>query len=410
MLDIEIIRKNPEKVKEAMVARNKSIQIIDDFINLDKKWRELVSEIQSLTVEQKKLASEKKIDEAKGIKNKIKEKEDLLPEIEKSRYSILLEIPNIPFDDVKKGKNESENNVIKTVGQIPKFDFEVQDHMDLGEKLGIIDTKKASEASGSRFYYLKGKGALLEFALIRYAIDILTENGFEPVIVPVMIKPDVYEKMGRLSPSQRDERYYIGAEDLYLVGSGEHTLGPLQMNEVINEKDFPKRYVGFSSCFRKEAGSYGKDVKGILRVHQFDKVEMYVFSDPLKSEEEHKFMVSMQEQIYKGLDLPYQVVEICTGDMGPTDARQFDIEAWMPSQNKYREVASCSNTSDYQTRGINTKIKRGDNKTEYAHALNATAIAIGRTIIAILENNQNADGSISVPKNLQKYLGFDIIN
>ncbi|OGM89455.1 serine--tRNA ligase [Candidatus Wolfebacteria bacterium GWA1_42_9] len=320
-----------------------------------------------------------------------------------------MEFPNVFFSDVPRGKDESKNVVIKTAGDIPKFDFEPKDHLDLGEALDIIDIKTASEVSGSRFAYLKKQGALLELALIQYAFNILNKEGFEAVIPPVMIKPEIYKKMGRLSESQKEDKYYIEKDDIYLVGSSEHTLGPLGMDKTFQEKELPKRYVGFSSCFRREAGSYGKDVKGILRVHQFDKVEMYSFAHPEKSEEEHQFLLSMQEKIYSGLDLPYRVVEICTGDIGPTDARQFDVEVWMPSQDKYREVASCSNATDYQTRGINTKVKTGD-KNQYAHALNATAIAIGRTIIAILENNQQKDGSVLVPKVLQKYTGFDVIS
>lgn len=221
-----------------------------------------------------------------------------------------------------------------------------------------------------------------------------------------MIKPDVYEKMGRLTPEQKDERYYLEKDDLYLVGSAEHTLGPLQMDEVLNNKEIPKRYVGFSSCFRREAGSYGKDTTGILRVHQFDKVEMYSLTKPEMSEEEHKFLLSMEEKIYKELEIPYQVVEICTGDMDMVDARQFEIETWIPTQNKYREVASCSNTTTYQTRGINAKYNTEKGEKELLHALNATAIAMSRTIVAILENNQMEDGSIKIPKKLQKYTSF----
>jgi len=332
-------------------------------------------------------------------------KEALLPDIEQERYRLLLEIPNMPFDDVTRGKDESQNVVVKTVGDIPSFDFSIKDHMALGEALGIIDVKKAADVAGSRFYYLKKEGALLEFALIRYAMDFLTKKGFEPVIVPVMIKPHTYERMGRLPESQKEERYYLEKDDAYLIGSAEHTLGPLHMDEIFQEEALPRRYVGFSTCFRREAGSYGKDTRGILRVHQFDKVEMYSFADPNGSEDEHRLLLSAQEELWKGLHIPYRVVEICTGDMGPTDARQFDIEAWIPSQNTYREVCSCSNTTDYQTRGINTKIKYADGKVTYAHALNATALAISRTIIAVIENNQREDGSVVIPKALVSYMG-----
>ncbi|MFA6495341.1 MAG: serine--tRNA ligase [Candidatus Paceibacterota bacterium] len=409
MLDIDFIRTNVEVVKEMMVSRNKTTDLVDQFLDADARWRALMQEIEEMRALQKKLSAQRDIELAKSNKVQLQEKEGLLADCAIERRRLLLEIPNVPFSDVPRGKDESENVVLKTVGDIPSFDFEVRDHLALGEALNIIDTKKAAEVSGSRFYYLKNAGALLEFALIRYAIDVLTTEGFSPVIVPVMIKPEVYERMGRLTDSQKEERYYLEKDDTYLVGSAEHTLGPLHMDESFAEKNLPKRYVGFSTCFRREAGSYGKDTKGILRVHQFDKVEMYVFANPDHSEEEHRFMLSMQEKLWQGLEIPYRVVGICTGDMGPTDARQFDVEAWIPSQKTYREVASCSNTTDYQTRGINTKIKRSDGSSGYAHALNATALALGRTIIAIMENNQQKDGSIVVPEVLRAYVGTDRI-
>ncbi|BCX16159.1 MAG: serine--tRNA ligase [Candidatus Parcubacteria bacterium] len=408
MLDIELIRQNSQKIKDMMIARNLSVEIVDKFLSLDERWRTLVNQLDQARALQKRLSEEKKIEEAKKNKELIKEKEEELSKLEEERFNLLLEIPNIPFDDVPRGKDESENVVLRVVGEIPQFSFTPKDHLDLGEALDIIDTKTASEVAGSRFGYLKKEAALLEIALVNYAFEILTKEGFEPVIPPVFIKPEVYKKMGRLSESQKEERYYLEKDDLYLVGSAEHTLGPLGMNKVFLEEELPKRYVGFSTCFRREAGSYGKDVKGILRVHQFDKVEMYSFAHPEKSEEEHLFLLSMQEKIFQGLKIPYRVVAICTGDMGPTDARQFDIEAWMPSQNKYREIASCSNTTDYQTRGIGAKVKTKDS-TKLVHALNATAIAIGRTIIAILENFQQEDGKVLVPEALWKYTGFRVI-
>lgn len=405
MLDIELIRKTPEKVREALQKRNKDSSLLEQFQKIDGQWRTETQEIERLHSEQKKTAEERNKEKGKELKEKTKMLEENLQKLESERYALLLEFPNIPFDDVPVGKDESENKPLRQWGTVPEFNFEPKDHMELGEKLGIIDTQKAAEVSGSRFYYLKGEGALLEFALIQFAMHTLAQNGFTPVIPPIMIKPDTYEKMGRLTPSQREERYYIQSDDLYLVGSAEHTIGPLHMNETFEKNDLPKRYAGFSVCLRREAGSYGKDTKGILRAHQFDKVEMYAFADPEKSEEEHRFLLSMQEKMFQTLEIPYQVVEICTGDMGPTDARQYDIEAWIPSQKKYREIASCSNTTDYQTRGIRAKIK-GEG---FAHALNATGIAMGRTIIALLENNQRADGTIRIPEILKKYLPFDSI-
>lgn len=408
MIDIDKIRKNPDEARQMVTDRNMDSGIIDKFLVIDEKWRNLQTEVQELQRKQKELSATKNIEEAKKNKEAIKEKEAQIKEIEGERYERLLEIPNFPFDDVPRGKDESENKVIKTVGKPPEFKFIPKDHLELGESLGIIDVKTASEVAGSRFYYLRGAGALLERALLQYALDTLVEAGFEPVVPPIMIKPEVYKKMGRLAESQKEERYYLNQDDLYLVGSSEHTMGPLGMNKIFEAKELPTRFTASTPCFRREAGSYGKDVKGILRVHQFDKVEMYSFVDPEKSEEEQKFMLNVQENILKGLDIPYQVVEICTGDMGPTDARQFDIEVWVPTQNKYREATSCSNTTDYQTRGIGAKIRKGGN-TEYAHALNATGIT-PRTMIAIMENFQQKDGSIEIPKALRKYTGFKKIS
>ena len=281
----------------------------------------------------------------------------------------------------------------------------------------MVDTAKAAEVSGSRFGYLKNQAVLLEFALIQLAFETLLPEGFIPIVPPVMIRPEVYRGMGRLAGDQKEERYYFEKDDLYLVGSSEHTVGPLHFNDVLLEKDLPKRYVSFSTCFRREAGSYGKDTKGILRVHQFDKVEMFSFVKPEDSEKEHEFFLSLQEKLMDKLKLPYRVLEICTGDMGWTDARQYDIEAWMPGQahstgsgwGKYRETHSCSNTADFQARGINAKYCNSEGKTDYLHMLNGTAFAIGRVLIAIFENYQTKEGSIRVPAVLQRYVGQEII-
>ena len=410
MINIDVLRTNPELLKTALTKRGKDASFVDSCIALDDQWRNLVREIDELRAAQKQFTGPEHREEARINKETLKAKEQELPEIENRRRIALTELPNIPFDDVLVGPDESHNRPIRTHGEKPTFDFAIKDHMEIGQALHIIDTKQAAEVSGARFYYLKNKGALLEFALIRYAFDILTQEGFEAIIPPVMIRPDVYERMGRLTDSQKEERYYLPKDDMYLIGSAEHTLGPLHMDETLPSDQLPKKYVGFSTCFRREAGSYGKDTKGILRVHQFDKVEMYEFCTPEHSEQEHKKLSALQEKLFQGLEIPYQVVEICTGDMGPTDARQFDIEAWIPSQDTYREVGSCSNTTDYQTRGINTKVKYPDGKTDFAHALNATGLAMGRTIIALLENHQQADGSVLIPKALQKYTGFEKIS
>lgn len=423
MLDIELIRQNPEKVKEGIFRKKTDPKLVDDFLALDEKWRKLVKEIDDLRANQKALSEERKVEEAKALKEKIKINESNLGEIEKEREKILYLLPNLPFDEVPVGKDESENKVLRRWGEISKFDFIPRDHLDLGETLGVIDVKTAGKVSGSRFSYLKGRLAVLEFAIIQYVLSTLTNqeiineisskiepdfpaNPFIPVIPPVMIKPDVYIRMARLDPGQEEERFYLPKDNLYLIGSAEHTLGPMHMDETIDEFELPLRYVGFSVCLRREAGSYGKDTRGILRSHQFDKIEMESFCLSELSSKEQDFFVAIQEYLLQGLKLPYQVVINCTGDMGGPDARQIDIETWIPSQNKYRETHSADLITDYQSRRLNTKVKRTDGKTELVHMNDATGFALGRILIAIMENYQNSDGSISVPEALQEYVGF----
>ncbi len=420
MLDINFIRNNPEKVIEA--CRNRQVDIdIDYFLKLDEERRKLIQESESIKAEQNKISrniSPDKMEKAKELKEKYKKLSSRLEEVEKEFKNILLGIPNIPLDKVPVGKDENDNKVIKKEGKIPKFDFKPKDHLEIGEKLDLIDTQKAAEVSGARFNYLKREAVLLEFALINYAFDVLTsskiikkiarslncpENIFLPVVPPVMIQPEVFKKTARISEENKEERYYLPKDNLYLIGSSEHTLGPLQMNEKLAKKNLPLRYVGFSTCFRREAGSYGQDTKGILRVHQFDKIEMESFSQPEESLKEHNFFVALQEYLIGSLKIPYQVVEVCTGDMGAPDASQIDIECWIPSQNKYRETHSADLVTDYQSRRLNIKIE--ENK-KFVHMNDATAFAIGRTIVAILENFQNRDGSIDIPKVLWKYLDF----
>jgi len=420
MLDINFIRNNPEKVIETCRKRQVDIDV-DYFLKLDKERRRLIQESESIKAEQNKISrniSQDKIEKAKELKEEYKKLSSRLGEVEKEFKSILLKIPNIPLDRVPVGRDENDNKVIKKEGKIPEFDFKPKDHLEIGEKLDLIDTQKAAEVSGARFNYLKGEAVLLEFALVNYAFDVLTSpkiikkiarsldcpgNIFLPIIPPVMIQPEVFKKTARISEENKEERYYLPKDNLYLIGSSEHTLGPLQMNEKLAEKDLPLRYVGFSTCFRREAGSYGQDTKGILRVHQFDKIEMESFTKPEESLKEHNFFVALQEYLVASLGIPYQVVEICTGDMGTPDASQIDIECWIPSQNKYRETHSADLVTDYQSRRLNIKIQ--ENK-KFVHMNDATAFAIGRTIVAILENFQNKDGSINVPKVLWKYTGF----
>lgn len=399
MIDIKLIRENTQLVKDSLTKRNKDPKLVDEFLELDAKWRFLTKSIDEKRAEQNILSKERKIEESKLVKEKIKSLESELSQLEEKRNGLLNNFPNVSASDTPVGKNETENVVLKEVGKKPEFDFKPKDYLSIAESLDIIDIKKAAEVSGSRFGYLKGRAVLLELVLVRFAFDKLAAKGFVPVIPPVMIKPEVFAGMGRLAADQKEERYFLEKDNMYLVGSAEHTLGPLHMNEALKDKDLPKRYLGFSTCFRREAGSYGKDTKGILRVHQFDKVEMFSFSRPEDSEKEHQFLLSCQEELMRDLGLHYRVMQICTGDLGWTDAKQYDIETWLPGQNQYRETHSCSNTTDFQARGVNCRYEKGG----YVHMLNATALALGRIIIAIIENYQNKKGAFETPSVLKNY-------
>ena len=430
MLDLNFIRENSQKVKEACKNKNVSVSV-DLILDLEKEKRRLMTEIEMLKAEQNKISRGGKdnnvlIVQAKEIKGKIKEMEPKLEKINAELKNLLFSLPNIPFDSVPVGKDESGNKVIRKWGRPTKFNFEPKDHVEIGENLDLIDIETAGKVSGTRFAYLKNQAAIIQYALVQYVFSVLTSEKivkkiaesvkrgfssklFSPMVVPVMIKPDVYTKMARLSPEDKDERYYIPSDDVYLIGSAEHTLGPIHMDEIIPEASLPLRYVSFSNAFRREAGSYGKDTRGILRVHQFDKIEMESFSKPEDSVLEQDFFVAIQEYLIKSLGIPYQVVSICTGDMGKPDARQLDMECWIPSQKKYRETHTSDLMTDYQARRLNTRLKRKDGKVEFVHMNDATAFAIGRILIAILENYQQKDGSIKIPKVLQRYCGFKVI-
>lgn len=425
MLDINYIRENIDKVKEAVKNRQSNFDV-DALLELDKKRRDLIAEVEDLRQQRNIAAREKNIETGRSIKQKLEELEPKLQEIEKQVYDLLIVLPNIPFDEVPVGKDDTENVVIRKWGEPTKFTFTPKDHLELGQSLEIIDTETASKVSGSRFTYLKGEAVNLQFALVMHAFSVLQNEKliaeiaekagldidtkpFVPVIPPMMIKPDVYIKMARLDPNQAEERYYMQNDDMYLIGSAEHTLGPIHIGETLDEKELPLRYVGYSSSFRREAGSYGKDTKGILRLHQFDKIEMETFTTAEDSVKEQDLIVAIQEYLMQSLNLPYQVMAVCTGDMGGPDARQIDVETWMPAQDKYRETHSSDLVTDYQSRRLGTRVKRMDGRTELVHMNDATAFAIGRTLIAVLENYQQEDGSVKVPEVLQKYTGFSVI-
>ncbi|MBI2452824.1 MAG: serine--tRNA ligase [Parcubacteria group bacterium] len=424
MLDIKIIREHIEKVRKSIKDRGLVLDL-DRLLSLDGQRRKKIQEIETLKAGQNKLGKENR-EEAQALKQQIKALEPELEQLEVQYSELLWKIPNIPTDDVPVGKDERDNKIIRSWGTPPKFDFKPKDHLALGEALDLIDVETAAKTSGTRFAFLKREAVLLEFALVRYAFDVLTSEKilkkiaqkidknysakpFVPVVPPVMIRPEIFRKMARLSEDDKNERYYIPQDDLYLVGSAEHTLGPMHMDEVLEEKNLPLRYVGFSTSFRRESGSYGKDTRGILRVHQFDKLEMESFVRPEDSVQEHNFLVAIQEYFMQSLGIPYQVVFICTGDMGAPDARQIDIECWMPGQGKYRETHTADFMADYQARRLNTRVRRKGGELEYAHMVDATTFAMSRTPIAILENYQQKDGSIKIPKVLQKYAGISVI-
>ncbi len=406
MLDINLIRQNPELVKNGIASKNADPKLVDDFLALDENWRKLTKEIDDLRAAQNKLSDERKIAEATKIKDKIQNLEGDIKKLEQNRQEILEQIPNLPLDDVPIGKDESKNVVIKEVGEKPKFNFEPKDHLELGKFLDLIDFETAAKVSGSNFYYLKNQAALLELALTNYAFDVLAKEGFTPLITPDLAREKFYKGTGYLPQGPEAQTYEIKDSDLGLIATSEITLAGVHADEILDEKDLPKKYAGFSHCFRLEAGSYGKYSKGLYRIHQFSKVEMYVYCLPKESKKIHQYLLSLEEKIFQGLGISYRVVEMCTGDLGAQAAKKYDLEAWMPGRGNWGEITSTSNTTDYQARRLNIKYRKKDKTIEHVYTLNGTALAVSRTLIAILENYQQKDGSILVPKVLQKYLNF----
>jgi len=417
MIDINLLRQQPDLIKTALKNRQKDPTLADEVLKFDTNRRELLVQVEELRAQQNAFSrtlkgkpTDDQLKELSVIKEKLKVLEASLKEVEDKQNSVLEEIPNIPADDVPVGKDDSENPVYKTVGEIPKFDFQPLDHADLGEKLDIIDVKKAAQVSGSRFGYFKGQGAILEMAVMHYAFNKLAQKDFIGMIPPVMIKSATEWKCGYASNKNLMGAYYaIPEDDLIFISSSEHSVVPYHMDEILDAKSFPIKYVNFSPCFRREAGTYGKDMKGMLRVHFFNKVEMNVFTLP-----DYKIsdamcleMLNNEEELMQELGIPYQIVKNCTGDLPQPNRRMYDINSWFPGQNAYRETQSCSNCGDYQARRLNTKVKI-DGKNELVHILNATLIT-DRAVLAIIENNQQADGSVKIPKVLQPFCGFEII-
>lgn len=422
MIDIAFIREHADLVKQAAEQKRVTVDI-DRLLVVDRSRREMKTQLDELQRQRNEAAKNKDIEAGKRLKEEATALQEPLQALEEEFEALMILVPNIPSDDTPIGKDESENVVIRTFLEPTKFDFEPKHHSELGKALNLIDNETGAIVSGARFTYLKGDLALMQFALIQLVFSTLTNKAtlekiaqdagltvstkpFIPVIPPVFIRPEVMQRMGRLEP--RDERYHIVSDDLFLVGSAEHTLGPMHMEQTFEEAELPVRYIGYSTAFRREAGSYGKDTRGIIRVHQFDKLEMETFTTPEKSTDEQNLIVAIQEYLVQQLRIPYRVVQICTGDMGKPDSRQIDLEMWMPGEGTYRETHTSDLMTDFQSRRLNIKIKRETGKV-FAHMNDATAFAIGRALVGIMENYQNADGSITVPEVLRAYVGKEVI-
>lgn len=428
MIDIQLIRDNPELVAEKSKQKGYEVDITQ-LLGFDEKRRTLQGEVDALRQLRNEIAasmkggkpSDEMIAKGKEVKDKLADLENQLSSIEQEFTDLLKKVPNIPADDVPVGASEDENVEVKVWGEKPAFDFEPKNHWEIGEKRDWIDKERAAKVTGSRFAYLKGELVQLQFAIVQFVIGTLTntetiqkiidENNlqvdakaFTPILPPVMIREDVYDQMDRLEP--REDRYHIDGDDdhLWLIGSAEHTLGSMFADEIIPANQLPIRYIGYSTSFRQEAGTYGKDNEGIIRMHQFDKLEMEVFSTAETGAQEHLLLIAIQEYLMQQLGIPYHVLMKCTADIGKPNARGVDIEAWLPGQDKYRETHTADYMTDYQSRRLKTRTK-GDSGVELIHTNDATAFAMGRTMVAIIENFQTADGKVVVPEVLRPYMG-----
>ncbi len=412
MLDIRAIREDPERFRAGLARRNMA-DAVDELLAADERRRSLTARVEELRAEQNRAS--KQIGKAQGeekqkliaavaeVSKEIQKLEPQLADAEAELNALLARVPNVPHESAPDGFTEEDAVEVRRHGQPTTFDFEPKDHAALGELLGVLDTERGARTSGSRFVYLLGDIVQVQFALLRHALDVLVDKGFTPVIPPVLVREEAMYGSGFL-PTDEVNIYVTQPDELYLVGTSEVSLAAFHMNEILDERDLPIRYAGYSTCFRREAGSYGKDLGGMFRVHQFDKVEMFSFARPEDSWDEHEFMVGIEEQIVGNLELPYRVVNIAAGDLGSAAAKKYDIEVWLPGQNRYRELTSCSNYVDYGARRAQTRVRRKAGAIEVLHTLNGTATAIGRTIIAILENGQQADGSVALPKVLHQFL------
>ncbi|HSX28089.1 MAG TPA: serine--tRNA ligase [Candidatus Saccharimonadales bacterium] len=426
MLDIRYIRENPQKVQTAAESKGYSVDI-SHLLSLDENRRELQTKVEEVRRERNELAdglkqtkpTPEQITRGKALKTQVAEIEDRLRVVDEEFMTLLKKVPNMPLEDVPVGASEDENVVVKTVGELPKFDFEPKNHWEIGQARGWIDKERAAKVAGSRFAYVMGDLARLHFAVLQFALDrltdenvlqqIVTDNGltasskpFVPVLPPAMIRTEVYEATARLNGEE--QTYKLADDELWLNASAEHSMSPMYQNEILDESQLPLRYLGYTTAFRREAGTYGKDMEGIFRLHQFDKLEMESFTAAADSLQEHLFMVAVQEYLMQQLELPYQVVMKCTADIGGPNARGIDIDVWLPGQNMYRETHTADLITDYQTRRLQTRVRHGDGTIELAHTNDATAFS-QRPLIGIIENYQTADARVRVPKVLQSYLG-----
>ncbi len=405
MINIDLLRENPILVKKAVASKQVDEEIVDKVLAADEKRRQLIGQIETLRAEKNKLGKDE-IDRARQLKQQLKLLEPELKKADRKFDQLFKQIPNLPLEDVPLGKGEEDNALVRKWGDVPGFSFKIKDHLQLGESLNLVDMERGAKVSGARFAYLTNGAVLLEFALIQYGFSQLMAQGFVPVLPPVLIKPEMMSGMGYLEHGGDQETYFLDKDELYLIGTSEQAVGPMHSGETFSLADLPKRYVAYSTCFRREAGSYGKDTRGVFRVHQFNKLEMFSFTTPKQADKEHDFLLSLEEKLVQELKLPYRLVKMCTGDLGPQAARKYDIECWFPGQEKYRETHSVSNCTAYQSRRLNIKYQKKDGSRSFVYTLNGTYFA-QRLILAILENYQQKDGSVKVPEVLQPYVGKD---
>jgi seryl-tRNA synthetase len=425
MIDIKLFRQEPDRLKNSLEKRNPIyLEIFQKLSKIDKDYRDILKEVENLRSQRKEISKEagkfkfekKEIpseinQKAEGIKKELAKKEEALLNLENEINDILLSIPNILDDSVIYGKSEEDNKVVfEETTKRRNFNFKVKDHHEIGERLDILDFKRASKLSGSRFSLLKGYGAKLERALIQFMLDLHTiENGYTEIFPPFIVSAQTMTGTGQLPKFEGDLYKIYGELPMYLIPTAEVPLTNMHSGEILREMDLPLKYTAYTACFRQEAGSYGKDTRGLIRNHQFNKVELVWLSKPQDSMDALKTMVSHAEKVLKYLELPYRIIELCSADIGFSSSKTYDLEVWMPAQNKFREISSCSNCKDFQSRRMNLRFKNSEGKTEYVHTLNGSGLAVGRTMAAILENYQNEDGTVDIPKALIKYTGFEKI-